>query len=77
LKKYDESISIIARKLGGKGVADLERLATALYVTHQLDDCAPIEKRAETLTMLKPHIALMDAMAANIEVDKIIAETSR
>src|SRR2546426_11157696 len=35
LEKYDDSISFVAEKLGGKGVADLERLATALYVTQR------------------------------------------
>src|SRR5713101_6809563 len=32
LKKYNEGIEVIADKLGSKGVAELERLGTALYL---------------------------------------------
>jgi hypothetical protein len=74
LERYDDSISFVAEKLGGKGVADLERLATALYVTQRADIGTSIDTRAAKLTALKPHIARDDAVAAAREVDQIIEE---
>src|SRR5712691_6618655 len=76
LEKYDDSISFVAEKLGGKGVADLERLATALYVTQRANPGTSIDERAGKLTALKPHIARDDAVAAATEVDQIIEETT-
>jgi|SRR2546421_393437 hypothetical protein len=77
LEKYNDSISFIAEKLGAKGVADLERLATALYVTQRAGTDASIDKRAAKLTALKPHITRDDAVAAAMEVDCIIEEAAK
>jgi hypothetical protein len=77
LKRYDDSISFVAEKLGRKGVADLERLATALYVTQRADAGTSIDQRATRLMALKPHVAREDAVAAATEVDQIIEQTPR
>jgi hypothetical protein len=74
LERYDERISSITDKLGDKGVADLERLATALYVTQHLGRGHSEDERATTLTKLKPHIAREDALAAITEVDGMIEQ---
>ena len=74
LKKHDQGISFVAEKLGSKGVADLERLATALFVTQRADTGASIEERARTLTTLKPHIAQEDAVAAVVTADGMLDE---
>ena len=74
LEKYDDSISFVTEKLGNKGVADLERLATALYVRQELTDDLSIDERAAKLTALKPHIARDEAVAAIVEVDQIIEQ---
>lgn len=74
LKLHEAKIAFVADKLGGKGVADLERLATALYVTGQQTTDEPTEKRAKNLSKLKPHISVEQAIAAINEVDQIIAE---
>lgn len=74
LGKYDSRISFVSEKLGSKGVSDLERLATAFYVTGRLDNHASVEDRAAKLTMLKPHVARDEAVAAVAEVDQIIAD---
>ena len=76
LEKYDHGISFVADKLGNKGVEDLERLATALYLTQRAESGTSIEKRAEKLAALKPHIARNDAVVATMEVDKIIAQAA-
>lgn len=74
LEKYDDKISFVAEKLGNKGVADLERLATALYVTQRAGIGPSIDDRAAKLTALKPHIGRDDALSAVIEVDQVIEE---
>lgn len=70
LAKYEGSISFVAKKLGAKGVVQLERLGTALYVKLQ-EDCAPGEQVAR-IKDLKPHIAAPEARQAVKEVDRII-----
>lgn len=70
LAKYQGSISFVAKKLGSKGVVQLERLGTALYVKLQ-GDCAPGQQVAR-IRDLKPHIAAPDARKAVQEVDRII-----
>jgi uncharacterized protein YwgA len=60
----EKRLDFIADKLQGKGVADLERLATALYVIKQYDSCTTIGDRAAKLNELKPHVSLSDAQSA-------------
>lgn len=72
LNKYDHSISFVARKLGAKGVVQLERLGTALYVELQ-EDVSP-DQRIRKITALKPHISEHDARQAVSDVDRIIAD---
>jgi uncharacterized protein YwgA len=77
LETYEDRIAFVAKALGSKGVADLERLATALYVT-MLEKAGELaEKRATRLSELKPHISDSQALAAIQEVDKIITEAQR
>jgi hypothetical protein len=66
-------ISFVAEKLDGRGVIDLERLATALYVTLEKPQ-AGAEQRALMLRELKPHIPELAARNAVREVDEIRAE---
>ena len=74
LEKYDDSITFVAGKLGNKGVTDLERLATAFYVTQRAEAGASVDERIEKLTQLKPHIPSESARAAVEEIDLIIEE---
>jgi uncharacterized protein YwgA len=74
LEKYDDSISFVAQKLGTKGVADLERLATAFYLTDNSNGDHSIEERAARLIAVKPHIERDDAISAIEEIDQIINE---
>ena len=73
LAKYDSSISFVAQRLGPKGVVQLERLGTALYVTLQ-GDGAPDEQVRQIRT-LKPHIAALDARRALKELNRIINDS--
>ncbi|MBU4221100.1 MAG: hypothetical protein KKD46_02605 [Euryarchaeota archaeon] len=76
LKKYDPMVKFVANKLGGKNVAELERLATALYVTREISTDNSIESRAQCIHKLKPHVSLDEARDAVRVVDIFIEESS-
>jgi hypothetical protein len=71
LGTYGVAISFIGEKLGDKDVSELERLATALYVTGRSEAGASVDRRAESLTKLKPHIPKENAAIAVATVDRI------
>jgi hypothetical protein len=76
LDRYARPIDFIASAFGTKGVAALEKLATALYVTRELQEAADVGQRAHRLHALKPHVNLPDAIAAVQEFDRISAEAT-
>ena len=73
--RYRDAVEFVASTLGDKNVVELERLATALFVT-----LAPnggdmsADQRAERLNEIKGHIPLEVARDAVGDVDCIIAE---
>ncbi|MHC1729697.1 MAG: hypothetical protein AB9866_27455 [Syntrophobacteraceae bacterium] len=69
LKRYRVFIEQVAETFGGKGVSQLECLATALYVTRTLDQAKSVKNRAIELKEIKPHIPLSDAQTAIQEID--------
>jgi len=73
LKKYETAVEFVANRLSDKGVIELERLATAFYVS-RLEEETSVEERATRLTSLKPHISQEDARGALQATDKIAAE---
>lgn len=73
LERYQNKISFVAEKLGGRDVADLERLATAYFISERLGG-ASIEERANELTKVKPHIPMELAKVAVQTVDRIAEE---
>lgn len=56
--------------LYNKGVQDLEKLGTALFVYNDMPD-ADVKTRAKKLNKLKPHISLDDAECATSEFDEL------
>ena len=64
MMEMSSKLDFIAGKLQGKGVVDLEKLATAIYVTKHHDSCRTREERANKLHELKPHVSLTDAQSA-------------
>jgi uncharacterized protein YwgA len=76
VRLYQEQVEQVAAKLAPKGVAELERLATALWVTRQHDE-ADVRTRAGWITELKPHVRPGDAMDAVEELDDMIAVFQR
>jgi hypothetical protein len=74
--RYANEVAFVAQRLGSRGVADLERVATALYVRKEVAAVA-VNERACRITQLKPHISLSDAQAAIREVDKMFADAEQ
>lgn len=67
ITRYAKKITFLGHWLGNKGVAELEKLATALYVTTELN--IEEEHRAEKIHALKPHVSLEEARIALHELD--------
>ena len=68
-------VKFVADKLGGKNVTELERLATALFVTREINIDNSIESRAQCIHKLKPHVSLDEARDAIRVVDTFIEES--
>jgi hypothetical protein len=68
---FDSKINFVADWLGTKNVAELERIATALYVTQEEMIEGP--GRASRLMELKPHIDIAQSQAAIAELDAMRA----
>ena len=73
LHAYGRSVECVAETLGPRGVADLERLATALFITKHKERFPTEADRASVLCKLKPHISQQGASEAVAEVDQILA----
>jgi hypothetical protein len=77
MERYGPRIDWIAEQLRGKGVAALERLATALWVSlRQSSSSASIDSRAAELRRIKRHVTEEKAIAATRDIDKIIADAT-
>src|SRR5579871_630210 len=55
VQAHEQALGKVARFLGDRGIAELERLATALFIKRQAAT-ADQENRAKQLVQLKPHI---------------------
>jgi hypothetical protein len=64
-------IAFMSKKLSRKGVAELEKLATAVYVNRKYGSDTPIERRAEILVSLKPHVSVEAARDAFAEAETV------
>jgi len=65
-------IEQVASKLGNKKVVELERLATALYVSRKMNGENDIDLKADEIIRLKPHISRPNAVSALNEVSDIL-----
>ncbi len=74
--KYQRNIDFTADALGGKGAAELERLATARWVTAREELENGVEYRAQRLRELKPYVSVEEALAAIRELDALAAEAA-
>jgi hypothetical protein len=76
LGKYADRLRFVAERIGDKGVAELERLATALYVTRTAPELTTAKARAGRLTELKPHVPFEAALEAVNALD-VISQAAR
>lgn len=75
LERYRDNIQFVSEKLGKKGVVELERLATALYVTKEMK-IKKTNERVQKIIELKPHIEQKKAEKAVRDIDVIISEAA-
>jgi uncharacterized protein YwgA len=75
LAKYESDIEFVCDSLGNRNVAELEKLATALYVYFQSPSRTP-RVRAKILNELKPHISFSDSLEAVNQVDLIVERST-
>ncbi len=73
IRFYEPQITFVAERLGRSIVIDLERLATALYVTRESSPPADDERRAARLHEVKPHISIADAKLAIRQIDAMLS----
>jgi hypothetical protein len=76
MRRFGGQLDWIADRLGDRGVLELERLATALWVTKQMGQGASVQDRAEAVNELKPHVAVSAAAEAVEEIDGLIADAA-
>lgn len=73
VERYREQIDFVAEQLGSRNVANLERVATALYVTKEGHKGAV---RVGRIVQLKPHVDASLAEKAVEDFDRIAALAS-
>jgi len=76
ISQYEKDIDFVVQKLSRKNVSELEKLATALYVTTSKKTDGSVEQRAESINKVKPHVSIEAAKEAVITVDGFFAELS-
>jgi hypothetical protein len=74
IAQFSDKISAVADQLADKNVSELERLATALYVTKREMPRESQEKRAERIRQIKPHIPTDQAIEAIKAVDRTMGQ---
>ena len=67
---YQNKLDFVSNFLGNKGVVELERMGTALYVTLETDGLDQ-ETRSNRIIQLKPHIKIDEARVAVQQVDEM------
>jgi hypothetical protein len=73
IKQYSPHMAFLAKEIGKKKVAELEKIATALFITKQHGNISE-RARARALTDVKPHITRDEAVEAVRVVDKLAVD---
>jgi hypothetical protein len=73
ISRYRGAVDFVADELAPLGVADLERLAAALWVRRRHPDSSDAD-RAARIHELKPHVSVESAQQALSEVAKMEQE---
>lgn len=75
--KHQDTVQFVADKLANKNVAELERVATAMYVTVEENAGGKKSVRAKRIHELKPHISIEKALEAVREFDQIQSDAQK
>lgn len=73
MNRFGPALDWVAAQTGPRKVLELERLATALWITRNSAD-DDVERRADELTRIKPHVSRDAALAAVTEIDGMLSE---
>jgi hypothetical protein len=73
--RYIPQIRFVAEELSGMNVTELERVATAFFITKH-GNGESVSERAEGLVSLKPHIPVQNARQACEHIDALIQRAS-
>jgi uncharacterized protein YwgA len=73
LKKYKENMDFVVNELDDKGVSELERLATALFIIKNEPSRRTQNARADRIHELKPHVSVTEAKTAVSAVQEMIS----
>jgi len=76
LQKFQAAMRFVAREVSIKGVADLERIATAIYVDAEAPN-GSLEERVRLIQDKKPHITGDQAKKAVQEAEYLKHQASR
>lgn len=77
MARYGPRLDWIAEQLSDSRVLELERLATAMWVTRQVGEVASAQVRAEAVNKLKPHVSVEEAVEAVERIDELGAEAQK
>jgi len=71
--EYEKELGFIVEKLGDKNVIELEKLATALYITLKNPE-EDENGRARLMNTLKPHISMLEGLSSIKNIDLIMSK---
>ena len=74
ITEYEKELGFIVEKLGSKNVIELEKLATALYITLKNPE-EEKNSRATLMNTLKPHISVSEGISSVKNIDLLISES--
>lgn len=75
--KYERGLVFAAKKLGGRGVAELERVGTGLFLSRKMGSDADAGAVAARMTKLKPHITGSEALEGVREARALEADARK
>lgn len=73
ISEHRDAVNFVVEHLAGRGVKQLERVATALYFSVRANEIS-VEARAAMIREVKPHISFDEARKAVEDVDRWRAE---
>lgn len=76
LRRYDAHLDFVAAQLGGLGVGELERLATALWVRVE-EPLDSDDAQAVRINEIKPHVSIDSARAAIRRIQEMETEAAQ